>query len=485
MRNRKLYHLLALLSEEERKDFAHYLASPLFGGTKTMRRFYGLWVERVWGNENGGEMNAAALLRGSKLKPGRMDKYCSGLSKLLLDFMALGEYRASEQAALEKAADALEKRGAPRRSWDALRDSLQAHIDASPASADRLLRELQFKWKETEARIHTRETRELWKEDFRGLHDAIDRYYQLQKLKLALATANARLIFQQDEDPAKEFVREFSRRPDLDQLPPLTQAYWTAFQLYTTTDSDAHFHSLFTLLQAHVAQFALDEQQELFGYALNYAMQRGNRGEVRYQQYTAALYRELLQEGILLVEGRLPPKDLKNIVVIHCVVGELDWVEAFLETYRDRLTPSSDPLVITYNQGVLAFYRGEHPTAIRLMKQVISQLKDDVFYELDSRIYLLKAYFEHLPYLEMEEIDEMYRMHDSFRIYLSRNDKISHVHKARYGNFLRDFRQFMRLIEKKPLPRERLESLLAEVGEVDLMVNKSWFQDKIKACLEG
>lgn len=482
MQNRKLYKLLALFSEEERSGFAAYLSSPLFNSSPTLIRFYALWQERLLGRGqlDPGSHYAENLLAGSKLIPERMDKYCSGLYKKALDFLAVQEFQKSTFSRMEMAAKALEHREGLRKQWEEQRQHMQEHLEQSPASADKKLQHLRFTWKSAESRIHTRETKSLWQEDFKDLHQAADSYYYLQKLRLACATTNARLIYKQEEDPAREFLQSFRQQKDKLNLDPLTEAYWLALNMISEEGEGQFFQQLFALLQDQGHSFSGQDARELFNYALNYCLRRGNKGEVQFQKYSAALYRELLTKEIILIEGKLPAQTMKNIVVIHCMVGEMDWVEGFLEEFKDRLLSGTDPHLIVYNQAVLAFYREQYPQAIEGFKKVISQLKGDVFYEIDARIYLLKAYFEDYNQLSMEGVDEMYRMYDSFRIYIDRNQKISRQHKLRYGNFIREFKRFMKILERKPLQRDRLQKLHKQVSETELMVNKSWFLEKLK-----
>lgn len=489
MRHRKLYQLLVLLDEPAQMRFEAFLASPLFNSSPTQQTFFACWRRVVLPprGDPDADHSPEELLAGTGLLPARMDKYCSGLYRLLTDFLALEGFLGSERAVLEQTARSLQTRNAPQRMREEQQERLQAHIDASPESGEKMLRRLEFHWEETSERIGRRETRELWKEDFRGLHEAIDSYYYLQKLRLACASANARLIYRQDEDPASDFLAQFRQSVDPKKLPALTRAYWAVLQLYSdhSDHSDAGdesaFRELFRILKEEGQAFGADEGQELFGYALNYCMARGNRGETVYDHYSAALYRELLDREIILVDGKLPPQAMKNIVVIHCVVGELDWVADFLIRCRDLLPPETDPQLLVYNEGVLAFYRADFPTTIDRMRQVISQLKDDIFYELDARIYLLKAKFEYLDHLSIEEVDEMYRMYDSFRIFIARNDKLSDLHKARYGNFIREFKRFLKLLEKPRRDASAFERLYAKVLATDRMVNKSWFLEKLNA----
>lgn len=493
MRERKVYGLLALLTREEHALLIKYLGSDLFEASKTLQVFFQLWLKKVLLPDLEGlgaaDFSPEEFMDGTKLLPGRIDKYCSQLYKVLLDFFAFRHFQQSGSLRLEFVADELEKRGAPRKEWEAQRERLLREINATKLSSEKFYRQLQFQWKDAEARIHSRETQSLWKEDFRSLHEATDRYYYLQKLKLACATANARLIYnhprEHSEAPGLKFLENLDEGDARKLLDSLGFSYWLTLKLYYSEDGSREFDALFAHLQVFGALFEKKESLELFHYALNYCLRKGNKGEAIYLKYSAALYRELLDNKIILIDGKLPAQAMKNIVVIHCLVGDLDWAESFIDAYQDQLQGEKDPNVIKYNRAVLAFYR-QDPDSISLFQEVISQLKGDVFYELDSRTYLIKAYYQHLDGLSMEEIDDMYRMYDSFRIFISRNQMISEMHKQRYHNFIVQFRRFLKLLESsQQVPdRDRLLELRDQIKSAEFMANKSWFLEKLGFYLE-
>ncbi len=491
MRERKVYGLLMLLDREEEELFQAYLGSALFEQGEVMQRFLACWQSHFLSSEaSPKDPTVEQMLQGSGLVPARFDKYCSALHKRLLDFLAWRAYMQDELPQLQLGLRALAARKAPRKEIEALRSKLAGQVQEMPQSSERLRLEMDLHWQEAEDRVQARETQNVWKENFHHLHKATERYFVLQKLKLECAAANARLIYNQPVEPQEP--RYLLVLPEMDweeaasQLDALALSYWIVLCLYRSEDGNAEFLRLFAHLQAHAAGFEELERRELYNYLLNYCLRRSNQGEQQFLRHSATIYRELLDNGVVLNHGKLAPQVMKNIVVIHCVVGELDWVAAFLEEFKDRLDGDTDPNIIKYNHAVLAFYRKQRK-AIDLFKEVISQLKGDFFYELDSRTYLLKAFYEHLADLSAEELDEMYKIFDSFRIYLDRNQMISSQHKQRYRSFLLELRRFLKILEAAPHPTDkvRLRQMHQKIQAAALLANKGWLQEKISDQIES
>lgn len=480
MRKRRVHQILSLFEPEEIKRFRAFLVSPLYDKNKSLLRFFELWEARVLSADaETGEISPEAFLKGSDFKLSRLDKLCSQLHRKALDFLALLEFEREKEMQMNCEATALERRGAPSEEIQRHDQRQRRWLQGQKASAAMELHNLQLHWRIARANARSRKTQVLWKEDFHELHERLDAWYYLQKLKLAAASANARHLYNQEEESPASFLHFFRQSVDAEKLHPLTRAYLLTLDMLTQEPAQDAFIELSVLLQDEADGFEEEEARELYHYALNFCIRKSNLGEEVYKEYTGKLYRDLLDKELVLFNGRLSAQTMKNIVVIHCRLGKLDWVQQFLEGYRHRLDLGADPATVTYNEAVLAFFRRDFRVAIDKLKEVVSQLKNDIFYELDARIYLWKSYFEFYDHLRLEEVDEMERMYDAFRVYIDRNNKISEVHKVQYRNFIREFRRLLRAVHKESLPQTQLLSLRQELVELEHTIGKEWFVEKV------
>lgn len=483
MRNRRIYHILALMEEQERRLFREFLQSPLFEKKKRLLRFFDLWEERVFGDENVEFDTVEEMLEGSDFSLQTFDKLCSQLRQKALEFFSFQAYQDSPGLQMKLTNQALADRKAPERERTREQERRRKWLAGQPESADTWYARLKFKWEQTESKMLMRQTRAVWKENFQDLHKDLDAFYYLQKLKLASATANARQMFQHNDDPAAHFLEFFEQSIDLDELSPLARAYAHTVQILTKEEPLPYFTALTELLKAHGSEFEAADARELYQYALNFTIRKSNGGKRVYRIHAGSLYRDLLEKGLLMDNGCLPGQTMKNIVAIHCAIGELDWVEGFIEAFRDRLVPGSDPNVVVYNEALLAYFRKDFDRAILMFKEVISKMKNDIFFELDARICLWKCYFEHYDKLSMEEVDQLERMYNSFRIFIDRNQKLSTVHKLRYRNFIREYKRLLGLAQQAPLPVDKLLAFREEYLEMESTFYKSWILEQTEALL--
>lgn len=483
MRHRRVYQIMLLLNEEEVRLFRHFLVSPLFPGGKTLLRFFELWEERVLQAPTTTDLEVEVFLDGSGFQVSRFDKLCSQLQSRLLEFLVFQEFQRDDGVKYDLAWKALEARGASESELYRQQERHRKWLEKQSDSAWKQMKMLELVWRRVEGKISTRQTQALWKEDFRELHEMLDDYYYLQKLKLASASANVRQMYKQEEDPASVFLRFFRDAINPEVLSPLGKAYYHTIEILSNSDALGHFRQLIQTLQENAADFEIQDARELYSYALNFTIRKGNQGESVYRDYTGFLYRDLLDKGLLLVDGRLPSQVMKNIVVIHCRLGQLEWAADFVAAYQDRLSEGTDPAIITYNQAVLAYFQKDYPGAIAQLKEVVSQLKDDIFYELDARSYLWKSYFEAYEALSLQEVDEMEKMYDSFRLLIDRNKRISLIHKLQYRNFIREFKRLMVLFQQKDLPHDLLKAFRTDLEGMDNIVNRDWLIQRVDGLL--
>lgn len=484
MRQRKLFVLLSLLDSDDIPGFQAFLDSPYFNNSKTLLRFFNLWQDQILSRPDEPDPEPEAFLEGTGIQPYRVDKLCSQLYAKTLDYLAQKEFDRKDAIQNEMLLAGIGRRNPASPELERQYRKMEKKLKKQPLSTEKSMEELQLRWLYAEARVRVRETQSLWKEDLRDLHAHLDGYYILQKLKLVSASANLRLIYNQDaEDPAKVFWNQLNSSGQADKLTPLARAYYLIVEMIREDRDVAAFEELTQLLARNSEGFEAGEARELYGYAINFCIRKQNEGLLEYRNHTASLYRDLLEKGLLLENGKLVPAQMKNLVIIHCQLGQLEWVQQFIEEYRDLLPEEASEYAVVYNEAVLAFYQQDYGRAIPKLKEVILKLKEDVFYELDARVYLWRSYFEHLDHLSMEEVDEMYRLYDAFRIYIDRNDRISLAHKQQYRNFIREFKRFMVILSKEPVAVEDLSILRDEIAEMPFMANKGWFQQKLEAAL--
>lgn len=486
MRRRKVYQLLLLFNSDDLKGFQQFLSNPFFSSSSTLIAFYKLWKKWLRAFPEGFDCTIEEFLEGSGINPRRMDKLSSKLYALATNYLALKTFQENPESQEEMLLLAIANRDSGGKSAANLYERLQTKVQEDKEGPQKIQKSLSLSLKMAEAAIKTRGTRTLWKEDFQDLHDLLDRYYRLQKLKLLAASANARNIFNHEEDKT-EIVFPNALPLEFAQIPhsPISHAYALSIQIFQIKEAHAHFLELLELLGDQAHHFAPSEGIELYGYALNFCIQSTNQGRLEYLSFASTLYQQLIENKLILHNGEILPQQFKNIVALHCRLGKLEWVDNFIQEYSPLLPLESQTFALLYNSSILAFYQKDFPHAIMHLKEIIATYPEDVFYGLDARTVLWKSYWEHLPHLSLEEVDEMHRLYDAFRLFIERNEKLSEAHKHHYQNFIRVFKRFIDIQDQHPILVKDMQELKELVKTMVSGPHQGWFLEKIDKVLDG
>lgn len=229
--------------------------------------------------------------------------------------------------------------------------------------------------------------------------------------------------------------------------------------------SEADFTEFRRLLTTHWQQFSAAEMRDLWLLAVNYCIRRLNTGDRAYVQQAFDLYRQGMDNGILLEDGFLSAFTYKNITRLGLGLQEYDWVEQFLHTAKQYLEPRIRENTHRYNLAFFHFHRQEYAEAMRLL--VHTEL-DDVYNNLDARYLLVVCY------CELEEWAALHSLLDSFSVYLQRLKDIGYQRDS-YQNLIRFTR---RLLNVSPHDAEGLVRLKSEIETTKLLAGREWLLGK-------
>ena len=302
--------------------------------------------------------------------------------------------------------------------------------------------------------------------------NSLDQYYLLNKLKYACNILNNRNIVDFDyEMPLLDEIYAYLENNTVENSPAIL-VYAEIYSAFRNPAQEDHFTSAMAALEAHGNKFPPEEARDMYAFAQNYCIMKINQGKKEYLSHIFSLYKTVLSREIILERGLLSPWDFKNIVVTGLRREAYDWVEDFIETYKDKIPSEFQENAYTYNRARLHFYRREYSQTLRLLQQVEYE---DVFYNLDSKVMLLKIYYE------LRELASLDSLIDSFRIFLRRNKLISEHHRTNYLNLVKYVRKMSRI---RPGDFRKLKNIKENLSKVEQIADLDWLNEQILS-LEG
>ena len=203
------------------------------------------------------------------------------------------------------------------------------------------------------------------------------------------------------------------------------------YQMYLTQvdpPNEEHYFNLKNMLIKYGQLFPLKEAEFVYFSALNYCIRKINRGKEHFRIETFELYKDLLEKNILTFKGSISPWHFKNITTIGLQVGEIDWVDAFIEQYSSMIPEKFKLNAVSFNSAQVAFKRGDYSKVLRILSTVEY---DDITYNLNSKAIQLMTYYE------TQEIEALYSLMESFRTFLNRHKEFPARKRKSYNNLIR------------------------------------------------
>jgi hypothetical protein len=421
MKDSKLSEILALLDRKEAARFLKFVASPYHNAHVGLVRF----AEVLLIADHSHEKKAvwAALFPQKSYDDLVFRRLMSDLLALVGQFLTLEQFASSEVQQQVQLLKALREREAVGLYEFYFRKV--ERIAAEPIHSNALLDAYQLQ-----------SERNAWLErsaNRSGITNldasvaSLDRFYLFNKLKYACTRLNNRnVIGGEFQDPFLEGL--------LKQLPashyagdPAILIYFGIYQMLSRPDEATHYPILREMLSHHALAFTLEEARHLYAFAMNHCIGRINAGEGEFLNEIFGLYKESLARRVLLEGDSLSPWDYKNIVVVGLRLAEFDWVEEFIRSYQDKIPAEHRENAFTYNLAKLHFYKRQYSEVLKLLQKLEYE---DVFYNLDAKVMLLKIYYE------LHEIEALDSLIESFRTFLRRNKLISEGHRTNYLNLI-------------------------------------------------
>jgi hypothetical protein len=331
----------------------------------------------------------------------------------------------------------------------------------------------QYKIERNYFELSDAETRRGDKNNVEEINKYLDLFYISEKLKFYLPTLSQKRVAKYEyKIELIEQLLDYLKGKEFSHFPRIS-LYLKCCYLYLEPENEDHYHELRTLLQKYATTVPFKEaNDDLYVSAENYCVKKMNEGNAQFQAELFSLYQEKVERGIIMSTEELSPWVFRNIVTVALRLGEYEWIEKFIYNYKEKLPENYRDNAFTFSLAQLYFYQRKFDEVIELLREVEYE---DFTYNLNSKVMLL------LTYYEIDEIEPLYSLFESFRVYLNRNRQITENRKNLYKNLISFTKRLTRIM---PGDQKSIEKLKREVEHTAEIANKGWLKQKI-AELEG
>lgn len=459
--------LFQVLSEKEQIRFKKFLESPYFNQRDDVKRLF----EALRAELKTGAILSTKESLYKKIYPGeacdnlRFNLLLNWFSERVEQFLSVEEWRNDQLQDHLLRCCAFRKRGLGRHFEDNARQLARA-IQASPQrDADFWLLEYRL---QKEVFSHWIVARHSGQTNLPQVTEALTQFFLLENIKWSGTARSLQNLVSEPLAPvplSAEALSLAAETPSQDN--PALALMYAGFRALQEPENEDCFRQLKELLAAHVHLFRQAESRDLFMTAINFAIRRHNRGDRIYTREAFDLYRQALENGILLENGVLPKYTYINILNLAKLTGEHDWARGFLEQYREFLPETDRDNTYRYAKAVLHFRSSEYREVLELLREVDFP---DVFIHLDARKMLLRSYYELSEWLSLSSLL------DSFKAFLRRRKDLGY-HRESYLNLLKFTQKLSKSLGAGAARRRRLAEMIRQTPSV---AERDWLLEKLK-----
>jgi hypothetical protein len=393
MLDSKLLSILRKLNTRERSRFKEYVSSPFFNKHKGLIKLceYILEYAPLFNHENLDQKAAFQELFPKQIYSEQLIyTLVSNLLELMNSFLSQLEFEENQLEQKRYTLLALRKRKESKQ-WYSVKkqyeiiSSKKAEKDAAASLESKMF------YDELNADFISKQLREE-DQNLQLSSDLLDAYYIAEKLRLACDIKSRNLVIKANYNSFEldSIIKIVDKNFDKFIQFPAIVVYRDILRFFED-DKEIEYHKVVDTIKSNLNYFTVSEIKTQFDYAINFVIRKLNSGEPEWHRAFLELHRYLLENEILLRDGKLPEWDFKNIVTVALRANEIDWVEQFINEYKNWLPENVKENAYIYNMASFCMEAGRYRESMQLLQKVDFT---DESYQLGAKIILLKSYYE-------------------------------------------------------------------------------------------
>lgn len=243
--------------------------------------------------------------------------------------------------------------------------------------------------------------------------------------------------------------------------------YYTIAMTLIEPENEVHFFNLKKIIINEIDDYPQPELNDIWTYAANYCATKINSGYENFNNELFLLYKKALVLNIFTYEQKIKSSVFSNIVNIAIILKEFQWIEKFIEKFKDMIEPDSRMTVYSFSIAQLEFEKGNYSKA----QEYLLKVEDfDLSHYLKSKILLLKIFYH------KKEYQPLMNLCNTLLKYIQRNTTLHLERKLYHTSFIK---QLMKLVITPKGDLIKLDILLNEVKNETSIVNRPWLLEQV------
>ncbi len=470
MQNSKLYSILEYFDKYEQNKLRKFLTSPYFNRNDTLVQLFDLLVGQINDNketELPKEEIWPRLYPDGKIDDVLFRKHCSDLLKLIESYLAQQIYEENPIYQATYLIEAVGRKKMNRLFSSTMRTARRLSDQHYFRTANYYLSQYQI-----ERNFYDLMEPEIERTAKRNVEDILnnlDRFYLAEKLRYFCAALSVQTLVSHEYkllfiDEIIKYIEEYK----FEDVPPIA-VYYQIYLTYVDSENTSHYFKLIELLNSFDNLFPKDEEEFIYQAALNYCIKKINQGNQDFLEEYFNVFVILLEKELLLTDGELSPWHFRNMVITALRLGKYRWTEEFIQNYKKFLPEAMRDNAVSFNLAQLYFYQKKYEKVVEMLSSVEYE---DFSYNLNSKVLLMTSFYE------MDEIEPLFSLMESFRTYLNRHKNFPNTRRAPYTNLIRFTKKLTKIMpgDEKAISKFKDEIDNFKEGGIS---NIHWLREKI------
>jgi hypothetical protein len=262
-------------------------------------------------------------------------------------------------------------------------------------------------------------------------------------------------------------VLAIAAQPAYEKIPAIA-VYFYCFKALFQSENENDFQVFKRKLFELTHHFPKEEIANLYILAINFCVRKINENKRPFLREALDFYQNGLEKEILLQNGQLSRFSFDNIASIAIRLGEFDWVERFINDYKDSLDIKFRESTFSLNSAKLEFTRKNHHRALQLLQKADYK---DLINNMIAKVLQLKIYYE------LDEFDLLDSHLKTMKIFIRRNKKMGYHHK----NWTNIVRFTQKLVDLNHFDKAAKKALAEEIQHEGVLTEKEWLLEQLNS----
>ena len=466
MKNSLLFDLFSTLSRKEMRALGRFLETPFFNLRKDVFQLFNYLAEcrehlKIIPDKRQAFRN---IYQNEVYEDHKMRLIMSLLLRLIEHFLVHQSFFSEPVKVKNRLATIYRERKLTKHFGRSLRECKKMQSIAPFRNADYYFDGYQIHLEEY---LHIADRKRISALNLQTISDELDTAFIALKLRQTCLSLSHQAVYNTEYHfGLLNEILTYVEEKKLIEIPAIS-VYYYCYKSLVDPSEVSHFQLFKALIIQESQKFPIEEIRDLYLLAINICTKQYNEGNPEYLKESFDLYKEGLRNGCLLSRGVLSRFTYRNIVTHGLIMKEYEWLEDFIESYRDKLELAYRESMYSFCLARLEYSRKNYSKALNLLQKSDYQ---DLLLNLSAKTVLLKIFYE------LEEFDLLESHLEAMKTFLRRKDIIGY-HRENYKNLIR-FTQ--RLLELKPFDIRGRAILKQEMEQTGLLAERTWLIENLE-----